>query len=54
VLAKLGFREEGLFRRYLDVDGGWRDHYCFALTAEEIGPGGLAGRLVAAGRAARG
>ena len=35
VLAKLGFREEGLFRRYLDVDGGWRDHLCFAMTAEE-------------------
>ena len=27
VLAKLGFREEGLFRRYLDVDGAWRDHF---------------------------
>ncbi|WP_219416239.1 GNAT family N-acetyltransferase [Pseudonocardia nigra] len=53
VLAKLGFREEGLFRRYLDVDGAWRDHYCFALTAEETGPGGLTGRLVAAGRAER-
>jgi [ribosomal protein S5]-alanine N-acetyltransferase len=53
VLAKLGFREEGLFRRYLDVDGQWRDHYCFALTAEELGPGGLTGRLVAAGRAER-
>jgi ribosomal-protein-alanine N-acetyltransferase len=53
VLAKLGFREEGLFRRYLDVDGAWRDHYCFALTAEETGPGGLTARLVAAGRAAQ-
>lgn len=51
VLAKLGFREEGLFRRYLDVDGAWRDHHCFALTAEEPGAGGLVGRLIAAGRA---
>jgi ribosomal-protein-alanine N-acetyltransferase len=50
VLTKLGFREEGLFRRYLDVAGGWRDHICFAMTAEEAGDG-LVGRLVAAGRA---
>ena len=54
VLTKLGFREEGLFRRYLDVDGGWRDHLCFALTAEEVGRGGLVGRLIADGRAQRG
>lgn len=53
VLEKLGFREEGLLRRYLDVDGAWRDHLCFAMTAEEPGPGGLVGRLVAAGRAQR-
>src|SRR3954469_9489279 len=53
VLAKLGFRQEGVFRRYLDVDGGWRDHECFALTAEEVGPGGGGGRLVADGRAER-
>jgi [ribosomal protein S5]-alanine N-acetyltransferase len=53
VLAKLGFRQEGVFRRYLDVDGGWRDHECFALTAEETGPGGAVGRLVADGRAER-
>jgi ribosomal-protein-alanine N-acetyltransferase len=51
VLAKLGFREEGLFRRYLDVDGDWRDHLCFAMTAEESPTGGLVGRVVAAGRA---
>jgi [ribosomal protein S5]-alanine N-acetyltransferase len=53
VLAKLGFRREGVFERYLDVDGGWRDHLVFALTAEEPGPGGLVGRLVDAGRAER-
>jgi [ribosomal protein S5]-alanine N-acetyltransferase len=53
VLEKLGFRDEGLFRRYLDVDGAWRDHACFALTAEEVRPSGLAGRLVAAGLAQR-
>ncbi|MCY7341434.1 MAG: GNAT family N-acetyltransferase [Pseudonocardia sp.] len=53
VLEKLGFRREGLFRRYLDVDGTWRDHLCFAMTADEPPPGGLAARLVADGRAER-
>ncbi|MGH3859803.1 GNAT family N-acetyltransferase [Actinokineospora sp.] len=50
VLAKLGFREEGLFRRYLDVAGDWRDHLCFALTIEDI-PNGLVARLIADGGA---
>ena len=53
VLEKLGFREEGLFRRYLDVDGAWRDHLCFALTVEDLDAGGLTARLVSAGRAER-
>lgn len=53
VLNKLGFRREGLLRRYLDVDGAWRDHYSFALTAEEAPPGGFASRLVREGRAHR-
>lgn len=51
VLDKLGFRHEGLLRRYLEIDGAWRDHLCLAMTAEERPPGGLVGRLVAAGRA---
>ena len=51
VLEKLGFRQEGLFRRYLDIDGAWRDHYCYALTGDEVPSHGLAGRLVADGRA---
>lgn len=50
VLTTLGFREEGLFRRYLDVAGEWRDHRCFAITAEETGDG-LVARLVRAGKA---
>jgi ribosomal-protein-alanine N-acetyltransferase len=50
VLTKLGFREEGLFRRYLDVAGAWRDHLCYALTTEDV-PSGLVARLVAEGRA---
>ncbi|WP_031467382.1 GNAT family N-acetyltransferase [Sciscionella sediminilitoris] len=50
VLTGLGFREEGLFRRYLDVAGDWRDHLCFAITAEETGEG-LVSRLIRSGRA---
>jgi ribosomal-protein-alanine N-acetyltransferase len=50
VLTKLGFQQEGLFRRYLDVAGGWRDHYCFALTTEDATTG-LVNRLVGQGRA---
>lgn len=50
VLEKLGFRQEGVFRRYLDVAGAWRDHLCFALTTEDI-PNGLVSRLLATGRA---
>ena len=53
VLAKLGFRREGLFERYLDVDGGWRDHLSLAMTVEELPPGGLVGRVLAAGLAER-
>ncbi|MFC4942026.1 GNAT family N-acetyltransferase [Pseudonocardia sp. GCM10023141] len=53
VLEKLGFRQEGLFRRYLDVDGAWRDHLCYALTIEDVPAGGLSGRLIAEGRASR-
>ncbi|SEP92840.1 MULTISPECIES: GNAT family N-acetyltransferase [Lentzea] len=50
VLTKSGYREEGLFKRYLDVAGQWRDHLCFALTTEEV-PDGLVRRLVARGEA---
>ena len=32
VLEKAGFREEGLARRYLFLDGQWKDHRMFALT----------------------
>jgi len=40
VVQKLGFREEGLRRRYLHIAGDWADHLSFALTAEEA-PEGL-------------
>lgn len=41
VVEKLGFRYEGLRRRYIHIDGDWRDHHCFALTAEEVPTGVL-------------
>jgi [ribosomal protein S5]-alanine N-acetyltransferase len=37
VVEKLGFREEGLRRHYLHIDGEWRDHRSFALTTEDLG-----------------
>ena len=40
VVEKLGFREEGLRRRFLHIAGEWRDHLAYALTREEV-PGGL-------------
>ena len=45
VVRKLGFRYEGERTAYLHVDGAWRDHSMFALHSDEIGPGGLVGRL---------
>ena len=35
VVAKAGLREEGFAPRYLRIDGAWRDHVLFAVTAEE-------------------
>lgn len=54
VVEKLGFRDEGLRQRYLHIDGGWRDHRSFALTAEEIGPDGVLGRWERRRRSASG
>ncbi|KUH86170.1 MULTISPECIES: GNAT family protein [unclassified Mycobacterium] len=50
VLAKVGFREEGLLHRYLEVDGAWRDHLLMAITIEELN-GSAAAALVRQGRA---
>jgi [ribosomal protein S5]-alanine N-acetyltransferase len=41
VVEKLGFRYEGLKRRYIHINGDWRDHYCFGLVAEEVPEGVL-------------
>ena len=65
VTEKLGFRYEGLRRRYIHINGDWRDHFCFALTVEELPMGVLrrwldgrvpagAGTVPAADRAAAG
>src|SRR3954468_18182312 len=43
VVAKLGFRPEGLRPRYLHIDGDWRDHATFGLTVEDV-PGSLLAR----------
>lgn len=45
VVRKLGMRYEGLRRRYIHIDGDWRDHFCFAVTLDEV-LGGLLARLV--------
>ena len=35
LLAKAGFHEEGLARKYLLINGEWRDHIQFALLEDE-------------------
>lgn len=46
VVEKLGFRYEGLRRRFIHIAGDWRDHYAFALVREEV-PDGVLQRWVA-------
>ena len=41
VVEKLGFRYEGLRRRYIHINGAWRDHFCFALVVDEMPTGVL-------------
>ncbi|REE03660.1 GNAT family N-acetyltransferase [Citricoccus muralis] len=43
VVEKLGFRHEGMRRDFLHIDGAWRDHDAYALTAPEV-PEGLLDR----------
>lgn len=43
LVERLGFQQEGLLRRYLDIDGDWRDHVAYALLAEDL-PGGVLDR----------
>ena len=39
LLTKLGFRQEGVARRYLQINGEWQDHLLFALLADEASVG---------------
>ena len=45
VVEKLGLRREGYFERFLDIDGAWRDHVCFAVTSEEVRRSSMLSRL---------
>lgn len=42
VVEKLGFREEGRFARFLNIDGEYRDHIHYAITVEDVPEGMLA------------
>lgn len=44
VAEKLAFDRVGIAPRYLHIDGDWRDHVLFAITAESV-PEGLVHRL---------
>ena len=35
VMEKLQFREEGVAKRYLEINGVWEDHMRYAITVEE-------------------
>ncbi|WP_349828274.1 GNAT family N-acetyltransferase [Brevibacterium litoralis] len=45
VVEKLGFRDEGVRRNFMHIDGAWRDHRTFALTREDAPHGLLHGWL---------
>jgi ribosomal-protein-alanine N-acetyltransferase len=36
LLLKVGFREEGRARRYLQINGEWRDHILFAMLEDDV------------------
>ena len=44
VVEKLGIQEVGYAPRFLHIDGAWRDHRIYAITAEEC-PEGVLARL---------
>jgi ribosomal-protein-alanine N-acetyltransferase len=48
VVEKLDIPEYGFARRFLHIDGDWRDHRLFAITAEDV-PLGLLNRLKGSG-----
>ncbi len=42
LVERLGFTQEGVLRRYLDIDGQWRDHLAYALLDDDLPRGVLA------------
>lgn len=42
LVERLGFTREGVLRRYLDIDGEWRDHLAYALLADDLPGSALA------------
>ena len=38
LLQKAGFRQEGLARKFLQINGEWRDHVLFALLEDDAPP----------------
>ncbi|MFP5218237.1 MAG: GNAT family N-acetyltransferase [Actinomycetes bacterium] len=54
VVRKLGFTEEGLHRRFLFIDGDWRDHLCFSILRDDVPPTGLLRRWTASQERRRG
>ena len=42
IVRKLGMRYEGLRRRYIHIDGDWRDHVTFVIYAGDVPEGVLA------------
>jgi acetyltransferase len=49
VLSNNGFRDEGLLRGFLHIDGAWRDHHQSSLLADDF-PESAVVRLRARGR----
>lgn len=50
LVERLGFAQEGVLRRYLDIDGQWRDHLAYALLDDDLPRGALARWQEGAGR----
>lgn len=45
VVEKLGLRLEGSRKDYIHINGRWRDHQSFAITAAELPDAGLLSRM---------
>jgi len=45
VVERLGLRDEGVRKRFLHIDGAWRDHRSFAVTTEDLSGSTLMTRL---------